>query len=177
MDRKYLRRSPHRVAKLARTIAKLIDFAIIFGLAILFYPLGILLASLYVVMSDSLQNGQSVGKRIMGLRVISLEDGRPCTIKQSIIRNLPLLIPLIVAIIPIWGIFLAAILLIPLTGLELYLIYSLDSGLRLGDVMADTTVMGNDPQVEISIREKKESWFEDSKQAPSANCASHKSLS
>ena len=162
MKKKYILRSSIRTAKLSRIIAKGIDLFIVLILAMLFYPFGLLLSLTYLAISDSLHGGQSVGKKFIGFSVISLEDGKPCTPKQSVIRNLPLLIPLAFSIIPPWGIIFCTILIIPLVLLELYLLFKLDSGHRLGDVMADTTVIGNDPD-RVDIRKAQESWFKNSK--------------
>ena len=38
---------------------------------------------------------------------------------------------------------------IPLALLELYFILTLDTGHRIGDIMADTTVMANDDSKEV----------------------------
>lgn len=165
MKKKYLLRSGINTARLTRIIAKAIDMFIVLILSMLFYPFGLLLAMFYIGISDSLHNGQSVGKRLMGFNVISLEDGKPCSVKQSIIRNLPLLIPMAFAIIPLWGWIFCSILALPLIALEIYLMFKLDSGHRLGDVMADTTVIGNDPN-RIDIRKAKQSWFEDKNMSP-----------
>ncbi len=159
MDRKYLLKSPIKVARLSRLIAKGIDLFIALILSVFFYPVGIILALFYVGIADSLQNGQSVGKKFMGFAVISLEDGKPCTLKQSVIRNLPFLVPLFFAIVPIWGWIFAFLLGIPLLILEIYLLHKLDSGHRLGDVMADTSVMANDGSGE-QIKKRKDSWFD-----------------
>ena len=35
-----------------------------------------------------MKNGQSFGKRFMGIRVINLDDGMPCTYARSAIRQL-----------------------------------------------------------------------------------------
>ena len=78
----------------------------------------------------------------MGFSVISLEDNGPCTLKQSVIRNLPLLIPWGLMVIPFWGWIFAFLLGLPLVALEIYLISKINSGHRLGDVMADTSVIG-----------------------------------
>jgi len=159
MKNKYILQNSIRTAKFTRLIAKAVDLFIVLILAMLFYPFGLLLALFYLGIADSMYGGQSVGKRIMGFSVISLEDGKPCTIKQSVIRNLPILVPLAFAIIPPWGIIFSTILFIPLVLLEVYLLFKLDTGHRLGDVMADTTVIGNDPN-RVDIRKTKESWFE-----------------
>ena len=49
--------------------------------------------------------------------------------------------------------------------LEIYLMFKLDSEHRLGDVMADTTVIANHPN-QIDLRKAKESWFEDKNMSP-----------
>lgn len=102
----------------------------------------------------------------MGFRVISLEDGKPCSTKQSVVRNLPLIVPLFPSVIPLWGWIFTALIGLPLIGLEIYLIYKLDSGHRLGDVMADTTVMANDQNREAIKNAKKSGWFDPSEITP-----------
>jgi uncharacterized RDD family membrane protein YckC len=161
MTRKYIRKSTFRVALLSRLIAKLIDTFLVLVLSFAFYPLGIIISVAYLAWSDSLAGGQSVGKSFMGFKVISLEDGAPCSLRQSVVRNLPLLIPLILTIIPLWGFILAFLLGVPLIGIELYFLFRLDSGKRMGDVLADTTVMAN---IEDNLDAKKQSgWFDSSK--------------
>lgn len=158
MMRKYILKRPLKVARLTRLMAKSIDLFIVLLLSFFFYPLGILLSVTYIGFSDSLQNGQSVGKKFMGFAVISLENGKPCTLKQSFIRNIPIIIPLLLAIIPFWGWIFSLIIGLPLIIMEIYLLYKLDSGHRLGDVMADTSVMANDGTAE-AIKRRKTSWF------------------
>ncbi len=140
-------------------MAKLIDLFIVMVLSSIFYPVTLLFGLVYAALADSIQNGQSVGKKIIGLRVISVEDGSPCTPKQSFVRNLPILIPLFFSIIPIWGWMFSFLLAVPLIGLEIYLIYNLHSGHRLGDVMAETTVVAIDQEKIPSKVGKKAGWF------------------
>lgn len=158
LDRKYLLSKALKVARLSRLIAKAIDLFIVFCLSVMFFPLGLILGILYLSIADALMNGQSCGKRFMGFAVKSLEDGSPCSYKQSIIRNLPLTIPLFICVIPFWGWLLGAIVGAMLIGLEVYLLYNLDSGHRLGDVMADTSVMANDDTF-VGLKKRKTSWF------------------
>jgi uncharacterized RDD family membrane protein YckC len=47
---------------------------------------------LYTLFADGLEGGQSLGKRLVGIRVVSAETGRPCTFGQSFVRNLLLMI-------------------------------------------------------------------------------------
>lgn len=166
--KKYLLKSSFATSRITRLIAKAIDMFIVLILAMLFYPVGLLLAIIYIALSDSFYDGQSVGKRLMGFCVISLEDGSPCSMKQSVIRNLPIVIPMAFAIIPLWGWIICSILAIPLILLELYLLFKLDSGHRLGDVMADTSVIANTPS-KADLRKKHQSWFHDQKNMSPVN--------
>jgi len=158
MKRKYLLKRGQKIARLSRLLAKAIDLFLVLILSIFFFPVGIILSVVYIAISDSLQDGQSVGKKIIGFAVISLEDGSPCSVRQSVIRNLPILIPLGFAILPIWGWIIAILIGVPLISLEIYLLYKLDSGHRLGDVMADTTVIANDGG-QAAAKKKRVSWF------------------
>lgn len=155
---------------MTRVLAKAVDFIMVAFLGLLFYPFGLLLGITYFVIADSLYNGQSAGKKLMGFAVISLEDGKPCSLKQSAIRNLPFIIPLSIALIPFWGWIISSLLLVPLVFLEIYLLFKLDSTHRLGDVMADTTVIANDPN-RVDLRKNKESWFEGPKKMSPCNRA------
>lgn len=165
MDRKYLLRSQIRVARLARLTAKAIDLVIVFFISRFFFPFGTLLACFYIGFADYFYNGQSFGKKFIGFQVISLVDGGPPTRKQSVVRNLPFLIPTFFLIIPLWGWLFSALFGIPMLCLELHLLFHLDSGHRLGDVMADTTVIANDRHMH-KYKTHRPSWFEAEKVIP-----------
>ena len=48
---------------------------------------GIAIGISYFLFSDSLPNGQSIGKRLLNIQVVSKETMRPCSILQSFLRN------------------------------------------------------------------------------------------
>jgi uncharacterized RDD family membrane protein YckC len=48
----------------------------------------ILMAAAYLLLSDSFENGQSLGKRVLGIRVVDATTGQPCTVWQSFLRNI-----------------------------------------------------------------------------------------
>ncbi|HKP16604.1 MAG TPA: RDD family protein [Gemmatimonadaceae bacterium] len=58
------------------------------------WPAGVLAAAAifyaltYILFCDGLAGGQSLGKRWVGIRVISSETGAPCTFRQSFVRNI-----------------------------------------------------------------------------------------
>src|SRR5262245_13076168 len=79
----------------------------------------------YLLFRDAIK-GQSVGKFILGLVVISLETGRPCSLAGSVKRNLLLLLP---------GANVVAIFL------EVRTVVRDPQGQRLGDRLAQTQVV------------------------------------
>jgi uncharacterized RDD family membrane protein YckC len=80
-----------------------------------------LFAFLYTLLADGLEGGQSWGKRMVGIRVVSMQTGTPCSFGQSFIRNLLLMI-----LGPIDWIFIFG-----------------DRRQRLGDKLAGTIVVGD----------------------------------
>lgn len=160
LSRKYLLKSSIRVARFARVLAKAIDIFIVLICCVAMYPWGVLLGAGYMAICDSIQQGQSVGKKFIGFSVVSLHDGSSCSLKQSVVRNLPFTVPLLFAIFPIWGWIFSAILGTALVLLEIWLLFKIESGNRLGDVMADTTVINSD--IEALPSNKQQSWFESS---------------
>jgi uncharacterized RDD family membrane protein YckC len=121
---------------LNRVIARFID--ILFALLIARLPgyIGLFGGLTYVGIADGLMGGRSIGKRIIGLRVLYANDGRAVDFRGSILRNSPLGLLYIIFHIPLAGWALASLGL----GFELLLIIGSAEGRRLGDEIADTVV-------------------------------------
>jgi hypothetical protein len=135
-----------KVSVLNRVIAKFIDFSIIFlAAAILPRPVGPLLGFLYSLVGDGINagsfHGQSVGKKIMKLQVYNTLEKRPANWKDSALRNTPIGVATFFAIIPFWGWIILGLIGVPLMVMEVYLMATVDTGHRLGDVMGDTEVV------------------------------------
>lgn len=135
-----------KVGVLNRVIAKAIDLAIVAVVAVMVpYPLGPLLGFFYSMCGDGLNvkgfRGQSVGKRIMGLQVVNTVRKEPGTIRDSVLRNVPIGVATFFAIIPVWGWLILALIGLPIVAMEIYLMISVDKGHRLGDVIGDTEVI------------------------------------
>lgn len=63
---------------------------------IIFFFLMFILPFVYFLVKDSIfKNGQSIGKMVFRKRVIDYKSKKPCTVMQSIIRNIPMVIPFI----------------------------------------------------------------------------------
>lgn len=139
-----------------RVLAKMVDiFLIVAVAAILPYPLGSLLAFAYSLMADGMSfgsfRGQSVGKKIFGLQVVHLATGTPCGFRESAFRNAPVGVATFFSLIPVWGWLILILVGIPLMAMEIYLMWSVETGHRLGDVMGDTEVVQSEAPLPISF--------------------------
>lgn len=122
-----------------RAIAKLIDIFIFYILRLIPF-IGIFIASLYILFSDA-KTGFSVGKKIMGLKVVNSSDNsQPVSLKASFIRNLPILLFLITPFLSVLSI-IVALFSFPLFVLETYLVFSDPDHERIGDLLASTRVI------------------------------------
>ena len=87
-----------------RVYAWLIDFVIVLGIVILLKRwLGGFVATAYWLLRDGLFEGQSIGKRLMGVKVVMVQDGTPCAYSVSFLRNLLWVIPLVNILIALNG--------------------------------------------------------------------------
>jgi uncharacterized RDD family membrane protein YckC len=124
-DEMYQRLAPLSVRLLAQIIDTLIAFAILlagFKIALMnsfFFHTCLSLALAYLWLADAFPRGQSIGKIIMGISVVDIRTNHPCSIRQSLIRNIFLTIFGIIDWFPL------------LTR----------NGQRLGDVVAKTIVV------------------------------------
>lgn len=144
-------RSLPKADVLERFLAKLID-ALIVG-ALFAFPtfVGVLAGLTYILISDGLKDGRSIGKRIIGLKVVflSAEGETPCDFKQSIIRNSPFALIIVWYMVVGWIPYLGKILgvagALAVAGIEMALIYTDERGSRFGDRIANTQVVPEKP--------------------------------
>lgn len=107
-----------------RFLAFLID-AVLCGVMAFIPWIGWLFAIVYILVRDALFDGQSVGKRILKLKVVQTEEGRNVNYMDSALRNLPLAIP-----------FFNLVFII----VEAVFVLRDEDGIRLGDKLAKTQV-------------------------------------
>jgi uncharacterized RDD family membrane protein YckC len=122
--------SPYAKADVSRRLfAATIDGLLVVTSCFLYWNLDLVLylaaGAAYLLFRDAIK-GQSVGKLLLGLVVISLETGRPSSLTGSVRRNAPLLIP---------GANVVAIFL------EAATVVRDPQGQRLGDRLAQTQVV------------------------------------
>ncbi len=132
---------------LNRIIAKTIDFIIVGALFMAIPTIGYFAGIAYLLIADGLFEGRSIGKRLMGLRVVirNADTKAACSFKESIIRNFPFGIGYILfgvlKGIPLIGWIFAIIILSVIVIFEGLIILGNEKGIRFGDEIAKTQVI------------------------------------
>jgi uncharacterized RDD family membrane protein YckC len=133
--------SPYPKADLTlRALARTVDFILATALANTAHEVGPLLAAFYLLVADGLMSGQSIGKRIFGIRVVSVTRRAPATYRESILRNAAFALVAIFYGVPLLWLLLV-IAGLPIVAFESYMVYSDRLGVRIGDIFADTQVV------------------------------------
>ena len=128
---------PKRASLLLRSVAKTIDLIIVAAAAEMIPRAGFFAGLAYLLISDGLFNGKSLGKQLAGLKVVSIASNKACTVKESILRNLMLCIGAALWRIPLIG-WVITLLII---AFEFVMLLGSKEGMRLGDEIAKTTVI------------------------------------
>ena len=131
-----------RAGLLVRTVAKILDFIIIAAAVEIVPKAGFFAGLTYLLIGDGLFNGQSLGKKLVGLRVVSADSRQPCTFRDSILRNGIFAIGYLVSRV-LW---IGWILIIIIAALEFIILLGSKDKMRIGDEIAKTIVI-NGPQV------------------------------
>ncbi len=125
-----------------RAVAGFVDILLIIGLARLPDVLGLLSAMGYILVRDGFFDHQSIGKKLIGLRVAVSEDARPHeAYRESIIRNMTYAVAYLLFLIPYVGWVLGPLA----AGMECLAAVGDDRGMRIGDLLARTMVVLKTP--------------------------------
>ncbi len=119
-----------------RVIAKSVDLILIIAAAEILPKAGFLAGIGYILIGDGLFGGRSIGKKLLGLQVLS-GKGEPCTAKESIIRNLIPALGLVLWKVP----FVGWIITLGIFSFEFVVLVGSPEGKRAGDEMAGTWVV------------------------------------
>ena len=139
--------SPYPKADLTlRALARLADLALAFAVAHLGREAGPPLAALYLLVADGLMHGQSVGKRLFGMRTMVLPPrgatrGVPAGYRESVLRNAPFALVGLFYGLTLVGWFLLLVVGLPVIAFEGYMVWTDRLGVRIGDIFADTQVV------------------------------------
>jgi hypothetical protein len=121
--------------------ARLADLGCAFGLFLAAGPFGPVLALLYLLFADGLMEGQSVGKRMFGIKAIYLPTRTAARFRESVLRNAPFGFVVVLGMMPELGgaAFVGGLLVVG--TLEAWKVIRDGLGLRLGDRWAQTQVV------------------------------------
>ncbi|HHV07249.1 MAG TPA: RDD family protein [Firmicutes bacterium] len=133
---------------ITRFLAALIDGMVV-GILTLVPLVGLLAAAVYMLTKDGIVyeltknqefRGRSIGKRILGLKVVRL-DNMEMDISTSARRNLTLGLGSLIALVPIIGWILGVIIGAIMNIVEMLFVLMDSEGRRLGDKWAGTQVV------------------------------------
>lgn len=127
---------------LVRTVAKILDFIIIVAALEIIPKAGFFAGFAYLLIGDSLFDGRSLGKKLIGLKVVSADTFTPCTLRNSILRNSTLGIGYLFYKVMWFG----WIFIVIATIIEFLILLGSREQKRLGDEIARTIVIDS-PQL------------------------------
>jgi len=137
-----------RASLLLRAGARLVDSAIAWALYWSTGPAGVVMALLYILFADGMLQGQSPGKKIFGVKVVYLPTKSGARHRDSVLRNAPFGLVIILSMMPELGprAFFAGLLVIG--SIEALLCLRDKEGIRLGDTWAQTQVIDGKVQAD-----------------------------
>ena len=139
--------SPYPKAELApRVLAKAADLLVAGLFAWLVPTAGGVVGVVYLLLADAMPNGQSPGKRLLGVKAVHVPTRRPCDVRASIIRNFSVALAFGLALNPI-----LALVAVPVALFELYMLATDPLGVRIGDVFADTQVIDGKVPLDAAV--------------------------
>lgn len=139
--------SPYPKAELGpRLVAKAIDLVLAYLLAWLVPALGPLAGMAYLIFADAVWNGQSLGKRLMGVKTVHIPSRKSCSPAQSAVRNMPPALAFALTLNPV-----LALVAGPIFAFEAYMAFSDAHGIRIGDIFADTQVIDGKVPLEAPL--------------------------
>jgi len=132
---------------LARILARFIDLVIVAAMISIIPGIGYFVGLVYILIADGLFEGMSIGKRLMGLKVVVMTEGsqRSCGYRESVFRNLPFaggyLLMGVFIVIPLIGWLISFLVWVIILGFETLVMFGSEDRTRLGDEIAKTRVI------------------------------------
>ena len=135
--------SPYPKASLwMRLGARIVDVAVAWGLCVVCGGAGEVVALLFLLLADGMLQGQSVGKRIFGVKVMHLPTQSAARHRDSTLRNAPLALIVLLGMMPSpLGLVAGLAGLVVIGGVEALRVVRDPLGWRLGDTWAQTQVV------------------------------------
>jgi uncharacterized RDD family membrane protein YckC len=135
--------SPYPKASLwMRLGARVVDVGAAWGLSVVCGDAGLVVALLFLLLADGMLQGQSVGKRIFGVKVMHLPTRSAARHRDSTLRNAPLALIVLLGMMPEpLGAVACVAGLAVIGGVESWRVLRDPLGFRWGDTWAQTQVV------------------------------------
>ena len=137
-----------------RMIARTIDLVIVAALYEIIPAIGFFAALTYLLLCDGLFEGKSIGKSLIGIKVVDKDNRENCGYKESTFRNFPFAVAFIIfgmfKVIPLLGWLVSFAVIVGILIFESLVIVGSENGMRLGDELANTWVV-DDKQGGINV--------------------------
>ena len=130
--------SPYpKASLLLRAGGRLVDLVVAITLYFSTGPAGVVVALLYLLFADGMLQGQSLGKRLFGVKVVYLPTGQGARHRDSVLRNSPFGLVIVLGMMPDLGLraFVAGCVVVG--AIEIVKVLRDPLGLRLGDLWAN----------------------------------------
>ena len=125
-----------KASLLGRFIAKLIDFLVVATLAEIPFQASFFMGAIYLLIADGIIKG-SIGKQLVGLKIVVGRDQQTISFRESILRNVPFAMAYLFYYIP----FIGWLVSIGIVTLESLIMIGNPKRVRLGDELAGTRVL------------------------------------
>ncbi len=122
---------------LVRTVARILDFIIVAAIIETLPKVGFFAGLAYLLIADGFFDGRSLGKKLIGLKVVMVDTKQSCSFRESILRNSTFGIGFLFYKLPLIG-----LIIISLVALfEFVILLGSRDHMRLGDEFAKTIVL------------------------------------
>ncbi|MFT3709280.1 MAG: RDD family protein [Archangium sp.] len=137
-----------KASLLLRAGARISDAAIAWAVYFALGPAGVVVALLYILFADGILQGQSIGKKLFGIKVVYVPTKSGARHRDSVLRNAPFGLIVILSMMPELGMraFFAGLLVIG--SIEALQCIRDKEGVRLGDIWAQTQVIDGKVQAD-----------------------------
>lgn len=139
-----------RAGLLLRVFAKILDVVLIAAVAEMIPKAGFYGGLFYLLISDGLFDGRSIGKALLGLRVVSIDGMKQCSVKESVVRNAPFGLGVVLSALPWIGWIFVVLIAVG----EFLILLGSREGMRLGDEIAKTMVIESERVKQTKVREE-----------------------
>lgn len=122
---------------LVRTVARILDFIIVAAIIETLPKVGFFAGLTYLLIADGFFDGRSLGKKLIGLKVVMVDTKQSCSFRESILRNSTFGIGFLFYKLPLIG-----LIIISLVALfEFVILLGSRDHMRLGDEFAKTIIL------------------------------------